>query len=675
MAKKNFFDNIDQNAGRPTIVNWENILNRIVDDYEGFVTIPHGVQKDAIQNGWDARVKKKKGKHWGMRFALQDNGLGTNIVVFTDWGTTGLTGRVLSGDDLNKDLPIEERWGRFENLAFTKDPTEEALGARGQGKFIFLAASKTKRIVYDTLREDGVYRFGARYFQGITNIMSHHWEGNEAVDALNQYAPSLRPLDKIGTRVIIDDPIDELVDTFKDGAFHRMISETWWEIITKYGANIVVNVNGVDEEIQAPKEYAEKNELSQELKIYEAENISVKVQNQEYRVKKLFLAYSPEEELPEDIRGIAVQRGGMMIERLEPRYVPKGEEQKIYGYITFDKPLDIEMARAEASTHYTFSWRKAFPREVRGVIDTHVAKFLVEIGVTQNPEEKKNRKRHEAEQRALTVANKVAKALGVTGKGHGGKGSGGSGGSGGEHHVKDISITLSELSIPSGNLRIEFDETIGNIQANIHNNTSTSIEVLAKVFLTFGRGDVVYEFAEAREIIPAKSSKSTKAFDLKMDGARFPSSGMYYVRASLISLMDIPPFKIKEFTKGKIIDRAAKMFWLAEDPPEGGFWEDVIPVDWSNNEKYALLGEYQRGDRGGYKYYYNVKHLAYEALNGDNDAHAEHIFRLLVQAVAEIDLESESPVLFDEKDIKEPNLIARKVGVLLGDALYQYYNE
>jgi hypothetical protein len=163
-TRNDFFDNIDQATGRPTIVNWENILNRIVDDYEGFVTIPHGVQKDATQNGWDARVKKKKGKHWGMRFSLQDNGLGTNIVVFTDWGTTGLTGRVLSGDDLNKDLPIEERWGRFENLAFTKDPTEEALGARGQGKFIFLAASKTKRIVYDTLREDGIYRFGARYF-------------------------------------------------------------------------------------------------------------------------------------------------------------------------------------------------------------------------------------------------------------------------------------------------------------------------------------------------------------------------------------------------------------------------------------------------------------------------------------------------------------------------------
>jgi len=675
MAKNNLFDNIDQDQGRPTIVNWENILNRIVDDYETYATIPHGVQKDAIQNGWDARVEKKKGGNWGMHFSLQDNGMGTNIVVFRDWGTTGLTGRVLTGDDLNKDLPIEERWGRFENLAFTKDPTEDALGARGQGKFIFLAASKTKRIVYDTLREDGVYRFGARYFKGITNIMSHDWEGKAAEGKLKLYAPGLKPLNEIGTRVIIDEPIDELVQAFQNRTFHRMISETWWEIISKFGANIVVNIDGVDEVIDAPSEYSEKNKLSKELKVYEEENFNIRVQNKDYRVKKLFLAYSPEKDLPEDIRGIAVQRGGMMVERLEPRYVPKGENEKLFGYITFDKPFDIEMARAEASTHYTFSWRKAFPREVKGTIDTHVGKFLVDIGVTQNPENKKNRKRREAEQHAMAVANKVAKALGITGKGHGGKGGAGGGGGGGGARAKEVSITLSELSISSGNLRVEFDEMVKNIQANVSNNTSMPIKVLVKVFLTFGRDDIVHEFVETKESIPANSSKVVGAYDIRMDPMRFPSSGMYYVRASLISLMESPPKKINEYTKGKIIDRAAKIFWLAEDPPKGGIWEDVIPVKWSENDKYSLLGEYQRGDRGGYKYYYNIKHLAYEALNEDNDAHAEHIFRLLVQAVAEIDLESDAPVLFDEKEVKESNLVARKVGILLGNSLYDYYNE
>lgn len=60
MDKNDLFDNIDQGQSRPTIVNWENILNRIVDDYEPYATILHGVKKDANQNGWDARVEKKR---------------------------------------------------------------------------------------------------------------------------------------------------------------------------------------------------------------------------------------------------------------------------------------------------------------------------------------------------------------------------------------------------------------------------------------------------------------------------------------------------------------------------------------------------------------------------------------------------------------------------------------
>ena len=673
MTKNNLFDNINQDTGRPTIVNWENILNRIVDDYEPYATISHGVQKDAIQNGWDARVEKKKGRNWGMRLSLQDVGNGEKIVVFRDWGTTGLTGRVLSADDLNKDLPIEERWGRFENMAFTKDPTEDALGARGQGKFIFLAASKTKRIVYDTLREDGIYRFGARYFKGVTNIMSHTWEGKFAEDMLKQYSPGLNRLTEIGTRVIIDEPIDDLVQSFKNRNFHRMVSETWWEIISKFGAKININIDGVDEVIVEPPEYSEINKLSKDLKIYEEENFNIRVQNKDYRVKKLFLAYSPKKTLPEDIRGIAVQRGGMMVERLEPRYIPKGEEEKLFGYITFDKPLDLEMARAEASTHYTFTWRNALPREVKGTIDSRVGKFLVDIGVTQNPENKKNRKLHEAEQHAMVIANKLAKALGITGKGGGSKRRGGGGGGGGKLE-KEISIALSELDISSGNLRVEFDEMIKNIQASVNNKTSLPIKVLIKIFMTFGRDDIVHEFVETKELIPAKTLITIGPFDIQMDPKQFPSSGLYYIRASLISLMEKPPKTIGEYVKGKIIDRAAKIFWLAEDPPEGGIWEDVIPVKWADTDKYSLLGEYQRGDRGGYKYYYNTTHPAFEAMNEDNDAHSEHIFRLLVQAVAEIDLESDAPVLFEELEVKEPNLVAREVGILLGKSLYEYYN-
>ena len=75
MLNESIFDNLDPEQGRSTVINWENELKRIVDDYDQHTTIPGGVQKDAIQNGWDAR-KNKIGKDWGISFELQDGGKG-----------------------------------------------------------------------------------------------------------------------------------------------------------------------------------------------------------------------------------------------------------------------------------------------------------------------------------------------------------------------------------------------------------------------------------------------------------------------------------------------------------------------------------------------------------------------------------------------------------------------
>jgi hypothetical protein len=52
-------------------------------------------------------MSKKRGAH--------------SFLVLQDQGTYGLTGRVLRPDELEADLPVEERWGRFENLAFNWD--------------------------------------------------------------------------------------------------------------------------------------------------------------------------------------------------------------------------------------------------------------------------------------------------------------------------------------------------------------------------------------------------------------------------------------------------------------------------------------------------------------------------------------------------------------------------
>jgi hypothetical protein len=169
---------------RATVINWKNNLSSIIDGYNSVApNIAHAIQKDAIQNGWDAKVRGNGGG-WSFEFELLNHD-GTNYLAMTDNGTTGLTGRILKPKDLEQDLPIEEKWGRFENVAFTKDPSENALGSRGRGKFIFVGASKKKTICYDTLRHDGLYRFGVRWLE-LTDSPIAAYENKEAKKKLRE---------------------------------------------------------------------------------------------------------------------------------------------------------------------------------------------------------------------------------------------------------------------------------------------------------------------------------------------------------------------------------------------------------------------------------------------------------------------------------------------------------
>lgn len=112
--------------------------------------IPHGVQKDAIQNGWGARVYAKNKGGWGMSFEmLRDRG-GTRYLAINDWGTSGLTGQVFDGpEDIPDQLPPEERLARFENMNFSG--SNYGPGLYGRGKLIFQAASESRDVIYDSL--------------------------------------------------------------------------------------------------------------------------------------------------------------------------------------------------------------------------------------------------------------------------------------------------------------------------------------------------------------------------------------------------------------------------------------------------------------------------------------------------------------------------------------------
>ena len=91
----------------PHAAGWPNEIHEILDGYyDKGASLSHAVQKDAIQNGWDARLVKKgknQGKNWKFTFELIEN-QGLNLLVMTDEGTSGLTGKVYSGDDMDHTL-------------------------------------------------------------------------------------------------------------------------------------------------------------------------------------------------------------------------------------------------------------------------------------------------------------------------------------------------------------------------------------------------------------------------------------------------------------------------------------------------------------------------------------------------------------------------------------------
>src|SRR5437016_4950761 len=108
LPKGDFFAGLARAEMRSTVINWRQLVQNIKDQYIQHASVTEGVQKDAIQNGWDARANKH-GKNWRIRFQLHI-GSKPNWFSFTDFGTYGLTGRILRPEELEADLPPNERW-------------------------------------------------------------------------------------------------------------------------------------------------------------------------------------------------------------------------------------------------------------------------------------------------------------------------------------------------------------------------------------------------------------------------------------------------------------------------------------------------------------------------------------------------------------------------------------
>ena len=343
---------------RSRATNYIGLAENIVDSYP--VDLYHGLQKDAIQNGWDAiprqvKLTKYVRDNWRFCFELKKDVNNQTILTMTDSGTVGMTGNLIS-DDIDDNLVLDEneRWARWESLAFRKTSNDDTLGARGQGKMIFMWASTDKRISYDSFRQDGTYKMGETKLTTKDSPVDD-WSEDEARQRIKDKV-GLSPLDIFGSRIIIHQPLPEIIKAIDDGSFLKAIEETWWPNILKYGAKISVTDSFGDTKLaQTPaiyKELFEKPPDSHLNKYWYKQNLKLEFKGQTWKIKKIFLGHNKEFKLPDHHRGVAYFRGGMKINRIN--FSPQEIEANSYGFIEFDKNLDKLLRTVEDPTHYKF---------------------------------------------------------------------------------------------------------------------------------------------------------------------------------------------------------------------------------------------------------------------------------------------------------------------------------
>jgi hypothetical protein len=609
---------LDFKQGRQRAINYIGLFDNIVDSYD--YGIPHGIQKDAIQNAWDA---KKGNKPLKMDFELIGNDKG-KFFIMTDSNTCGLTGPVLNAEDYTPDLPSDYHWARFESLAFTKrDP--DSIGARGQGKFVFLCESKNYKMYYDTLRDDGIYRLGAT--QATENdcpVIA--WENEKAKLTIRELC-GLEPLRNVGTRIIIVSPKDELMFQLVSGEFIRAIQETWFRAIEKKQAIITVRYFDNFNEIKLPNLYPLPIKDSKDYKVW---NLGRDFKEKEirlstgdnFRIKRFHAVYFKDEQIPEEIQGIAIIHNGMKITSLQMDSAPPKIREQITGYIEFDKELDRELRKGENQNpnHYDLKWRKRLPKAIKNYISKQLEEFgKKKLGLNVDPRERKKRQQSNAEEFAIRELLKHARDLDLFGA-KGGKVK--PGGNGGTRSPKEIGISIEGISFPEPEIapRINWGQKFEDVSVCAFNQSDTDRNVYIRCHVFRGVSIVQELLVTVPFSLNTKQQIDFDSFNIEIDKGSFSEKGEYRLNAAMF-----------DKKTGDRIDRVSKRFWVETNPPlRSPFDREPLPKfpEPNQHRQWLTFGDINNSP----VVYYNTSHPAYRFVEDDENKLQDYMFQILLEA-------------------------------------------
>lgn len=596
--------------------NVEKDIEATLDGYK--TKIEHGfwladaLQKDAIQNSWDARINKK-GKDWKCLFFLK-NINDKKFLGILDEGTKGLIGTQFDNEEeLSKILlsskPKEDLSHFLNSNWSTKD--REKGGTRGRGKIVFLGASKDKKIFFDSLRSsDNRYVSGEIYLDKDKEVKFKHFWDEDAKSKLASFSnKKIIPLNKFGTRILISNPDSSVVRAIEEGDFLGFINDSRWEIIKKFKAKIFVDDDREIKNATVPRWYEDNIEgIDSAEGIRENKHLLENIKEKTpYKIKRLILRYPINGNLPESIRGIAIQRSGMTIQRIPADDLLKEEKAKnIYGWIEMDKePLEEEMKSLEGAEHLDFSWRHKPANYLMNYIRFRIKEFAKELKLIEPEQAIKNKVQKTAAEKALKNLTPLFKKFDLSGKYKGG-------GKKRKQSTRDknepLRLSIPDFELPHENKRVNYGDKIKGTYVMPINDFERSFMVLVRVFVVSDDGRT--KIIEERHInlYSGRGPKIGTEFikiDKKID-KNYYKKGAYSLKAKMVSLEETDE-KLpngNRIEKGRTLyEQINRKFYIEKDPPESGPFQFQA----TKKEEKDNLFEWEEED-GNYIIYYNELH-------------------------------------------------------------------
>jgi hypothetical protein len=598
-------------------------LKAVMDGYEQAIQknswLSEAFQKDGIQNAWGAR-NTKTGKDWEAKLLyFKDPSTSKTFVMIEDSGTHGLTGDVPGSEreeiNILESDDERQRLGRFLSSNWSMK-TENSIGSRGRGKMIFIGASTTSEMYFETVKsDDKYYVFGRTYLDKDKTMKVEVQKGEYAHELREQvFGKSFPALRHIGTRIIVPEPIEEVAEAIKTGKIAESIQLTWWEILNKYQAKIYVgdfhNPELVEGSPWLPIEESglEKRKSYTEIPIEPGSNL---------KIKRINLAYLKDKEIPINYQGIAIQRSGMNIQIMPTsKLLSEVPEGKVYGSIEFDRQLDDAMLEQEGAEHYSFTWNKNVAYKVKRELTKVINDFAREFKILNDERESASKDRKEAASAVQRELNEIAKSLGLRGMGFGTKIKPGP-----PPHPSDpdpIQISIPDFRTPNASGQVGTGQQVTGTYALASSEYSEQLKVSFQVWIYREGGFNLPGLLDIREGIIGQGVSPLRVGwdDIQID-ERF-EKGHYFLKAKLIALEDRIMDDGKKVEKGDILYReVSRPFWVDEEPPAKGFFKDIVAQP-KGRERYVWW-EYD----DGYVLYYNNEHPQIKGIIDDDEAYKD----------------------------------------------------